>query len=259
MHKHIVYVLAGIACAASAQLSAAGGCSARSGDELVPLVELYTSEGCSSCPPADRWLSAQYAKPDANYLAFHVDYWDDIGWPDRFASSAYSQRQRKRVGVTGGSTVYTPQVMLGENVRANWHNAGAWSASLRQAASSPPGADLVLSIEPAANGLRASVGATARGKAGNRARLWLAEYSDNQSTAVKAGENRGVTLKHDRVVRRLSGPWALDDAGAMRSIQLSGDAANTGLTAFVQDADGRILQSLDLNPGRCEAASAPEG
>jgi len=68
-------------------------CSARSGDLRTPLVELYTSEGCSSCPPADRWLSARARASDANWLAFHVDYWDDIGWPDRFASPLFSQRQ----------------------------------------------------------------------------------------------------------------------------------------------------------------------
>ncbi len=67
--------------------SAAELCSVRSGAQTMPLVELYTSEGCSSCPPADRWLSQRLASDgDAtNWLAFHVDYWDDLGWPDRFA------------------------------------------------------------------------------------------------------------------------------------------------------------------------------
>ncbi len=256
MHTKFAFLFAGLALTAVAQVAAAAGCAVRSGEQLVPLVELYTSEGCSSCPPADRWLSTQHAKPEANFLAFHVDYWDDIGWPDRFASSAFSQRQRKRVGAAGGSTVYTPQVMLGANVRANWHDAGAWTSALRQAKSTPPGAELALTLAPASKGMRATVSATPRG-AGSRARLWLAEYADGQSTAVKAGENRGATLKHDRVVRRLSGPWSFDDKGTSRSILVGGDPETTGLTAFVQDSDGRVLQSLDLDLAKCDSVPAP--
>lgn len=110
---------------ASSNVVAAETCAARSGAQTVPLVELYTSEGCSSCPPADRWLSRSLRSDAANFLAFHVDYWDDIGWPDRFASPAYSQRQRQRVAATGSRTVYTPQVMAGTHVQANWHKPGA--------------------------------------------------------------------------------------------------------------------------------------
>src|SRR6476660_7347868 len=74
--------------------AAADRCAAASGSRVQPLVELYTSEGCSSCPPADRWLSAHASDTGASWLAFHVDYWDSLGWPDRFASAAWSRRQR---------------------------------------------------------------------------------------------------------------------------------------------------------------------
>src|SRR5262245_48265099 len=111
---------------ACSNAQAADICRAQSGKTTQPLVELYTSEGCSSCPAADRWLSQRFARGDANYLAFHVDYWDEIGWPDRFGSPTYSQRQRTRVGATGSHTVYTPQVMLGESVNAPWSRERAW-------------------------------------------------------------------------------------------------------------------------------------
>ena len=75
------------------QAQAAGSCSARSGPSVAPVVELYTSEGCSSCPPADVWLSRLKADPGVVALAFHVDYWDRLGWKDRFASPVYTQRQ----------------------------------------------------------------------------------------------------------------------------------------------------------------------
>ena len=85
-----------------------------SGNKPVSLIELYTSQGCSSCPPADRWLSS--LNDDENLwskfvpMAFHVDYWDYIGWKDPFASKEYSQRQRRYAGEYGESTVYTPGV-----------------------------------------------------------------------------------------------------------------------------------------------------
>ena len=105
-------------------------CSTTSGDQIIPLVELYTSEGCSSCPPADRWLSTQLARKDINLLAFHVDYWDSIGWKDRFASPAYSQRQRERVNAAGADTVYTPQVMVGRDVRTSWQSSARFDSAL---------------------------------------------------------------------------------------------------------------------------------
>lgn len=91
----------------------AGECSAKSDASTVPLLELYTSEGCSSCPPADKWLSG--LKPDPKKLiplAFHVDYWDYIGWKDKFSKAEYSDRQRKTAAYAGAGYVYTPQFVL---------------------------------------------------------------------------------------------------------------------------------------------------
>ena len=94
---------------------AASACRAESGAKLVPLVELYTSEGCDSCPAADRWLSMHFpaGRPgDAIALAFHVDYWDRLGWKDRFASPAYTARQSDAMRANRAKFVYTPQVVL---------------------------------------------------------------------------------------------------------------------------------------------------
>src|SRR5271155_1572909 len=86
----------------------------------VSLLELYTSEGCSSCPPAEEWLSKLKENPrlwkDYVPVAFHVDYWDGLGWPDRFASPAYTQRQRSYAQVWGGDTVYTPELVVDGHV-----------------------------------------------------------------------------------------------------------------------------------------------
>ena len=87
--------------AASGPASAQPTCSATSGATAPLVVELYTSEGCSSCPPADRWLSTLKGRPDVLALAFHVNYWDRLGWPDRFASVEATERQHKLAQLAG--------------------------------------------------------------------------------------------------------------------------------------------------------------
>lgn len=229
---------------------AADGCAARSGSRATPLVELYTSEGCSSCPPADRWLSRHFDDGEANFLAFHVDYWDAMGWPDRFASPVYSQRQRQRVGALGGDTVYTPQVMVGDEVRVPWRSEAGFGQALRDAGG-PARAGLALELRRQDGQLRAQLGAARSDGADGAAEVWLAQYVDGQTTNVRAGENRGVTLHHDRVVRHLWGPWPLRDAPLARTQPLPATTGAWGLIAFVADQRGRILQSLDLSARAC--------
>src|SRR5258707_14920888 len=94
---------------------AAPDCTVRSGPNTAALIELYTSEGCSSCPPADQWLSsfARGRRALVVPIAFHVSYWDYIGWKDAYAEARFGERQRERAKASGASMVYTPQVMIG--------------------------------------------------------------------------------------------------------------------------------------------------
>ncbi len=241
----------------NAQTATPGSCSAQSGPRTVPLVELYTSEGCSSCPPADRWLSQRFASEDANFLAFHVDYWDDIGWPDRFASPRFSARQRMRVSAAGERTVYTPQVMVGDAVRTSWSRSGEWDRILQQSRV-PAGAAISLRLDRTAAGWQAAVGAApvAGAASADGAQLWLAQYVDGETTQVRAGENRGETLAHDRVVRELFGPWNLDSKAQSRQQPLEIEGGDWGLTAFVQTDSGEILQSVNLHASDCVAGAA---
>src|SRR5450755_245951 len=103
-----------------ADARAAGACSAHSARTATPVVELYTSEGCNSCPPADRWLSRLKADPDVVALAFHVDYWDRLGWKDRFASAAFTERQATQQASNGARFSYTPQVVVDGQDRKDW-------------------------------------------------------------------------------------------------------------------------------------------
>ena len=107
-----------------ALLAKPADCVAISPSTRTALVELYTSEGCNSCPPADRWLSRQTEREwDARQvvaLAFHVDYWDRLGWKDRFAQPAFSARQRALAAQQGSRTVYTPQVLVSGRSLPQW-------------------------------------------------------------------------------------------------------------------------------------------
>ncbi|WP_057657314.1 DUF1223 domain-containing protein [Pseudoxanthomonas dokdonensis] len=231
-------------------------CAARSGAQRVPLVELYTSEGCSSCPPADHWLSTQLPAQQANFLAFHVDYWDDIGWPDRFASPAYSNRQRQRVASAGGDTVYTPQVMVGAEVNGNWRSRSLWQATLAAEQRQAPGVALALQMTRTDDGWRVGIGATGLAADVPNARLWLARYVNGQLTQVRAGENQGRQLRHDRVVTGLLGPWPLSAGTLSQQAMLPASTGDDwGIVAFAQTADGQILQSLQLAASDCGPSS----
>lgn len=245
-----------------AVLAAEPACRVRSGAERVPLVELYTSEGCSSCPPADRWLSRQVAAggQGAHWLAFHVDYWDDLGWPDRFAAPAHAARQRARVAAAGKRAVYTPQVMVGTQTAAMWRTRGPFARSL-DAGRGPARAGLALRLDrQAEDGPHLSVGGVLTGPSrpahapGHAPALWVAETRDGLGTDVRAGENAGTRLEHDRVVMRLWGPWSLQPAPVAQRIALDSrmPAPGTAWTAFVQAEDGEVLQSLRLQADGCD-------
>jgi hypothetical protein len=245
---------------AGVDASAATGsmCHAATGPQRGALVELYTSEGCSSCPPADRWFADQAATADPlklSLLAFHVDYWDSIGWPDRFGSGTFSQRQHDRVANAGSSAVYTPQVMLGQRVGLPW-GTPAVSFALRaiNAQASPLALDL--SATPGTGGVDVSLKALPiAGGALPNGVLYLALYENGLSTQVKAGENNGVLLHHERVVRQLLGPYPLSGTQWSRVLHVptphDAQTDRLGLTAFVQSGPGETLQALSLPLATC--------
>ncbi len=247
-------------CAAAASAGEAeSGCRAESGATTLPLVELYTSEGCNSCPPADRWLAETFApsgRVQAVALAFHVDYWDRLGWPDRFARAEWSARQEAIARTGGGTVVYTPQVVLQGRDFPTWRSTNA-ARELARAASRPPRASV--DVGARVDGRRVVVAASARvpataDRAG--ARLVVAYADSGHVTGVKRGENAGVTLTHDHVVRALATSGVADASGALRaevSFSRPADAgAHPRVVAFVERGDAReILQSVALPLERC--------
>ena len=255
-----LHVLALALCAAVATARAAEPeCRATSGERTLPLVELYTSEGCSSCPPADRWLSrALAAGNDAGpaALAFHVDYWDRLGWPDRFARAEWSARQQAIARDARTAVVFTPQVLLQGRDFAAWRGAEA-ARALAQAASIPARADIAIDASP--GGTAVAVVATARVRDAAQwsgARLVVAYVDSGHVTEVRRGENAGATLVHDHVVRALVAGGAADASGALRleaTFELPADAGrDPRLVAFVErGATREVLQALPLALERC--------
>jgi hypothetical protein len=227
----------------------------RSGSRVQPVVELYTSEGCDSCPPADRWFSGlQLEKQGVVPLAFHVDYWDYIGWKDRFARADFAERQRDIVRRRGGRTVYTPQVMMnGQDIRAT-SNSGLETAT-REASAKPATLELAMAAKPAGNRLDIDLQLSVpQGRAPTGTKLYLAITESSLSSRVTAGENKGALLKHDHVVREFVGPieWPTADGrdgrAALRhslTIQPSWQREALTLVAFADDnRTGEVLQSL---------------
>jgi hypothetical protein len=228
-------------------------CEARSPEHTVALLELFTSEGCSSCPPADRWLSglkgADKTGSTVVPLALHVDYWDYIGWKDVFAQPGFAARQEQQARA-GNTPVYTPQFFVQGRPYRLPSSADGFGRDVAAIARKPPGADIALFLGQVADG-KLSFKFTARlRQADTPAGIFVALYENGLTTSVKAGENRGATLHHDFVVREWIGPIAIPPGGSTEramSFSLPRDrpSANFGVAAFVQNARTfEVVQAL---------------
>ena len=215
------------------------------------LVELYTSEGCSSCPPADKWLSS-LKEENAVPLALHVDYWNDLGWRDRFSNPLFSKRQTNIVRRSNGRAIYTPQIAIDGKDFGKWRNHELFSRSVRAISSRPAQAHIRLAANQtqASSWLVSFEGQVTRRH--GRAEAYLALYENGLESSVGSGENKGATLRHDRVVRAWVGPMPIGSDGRV-ALQLTVNPlpgmqfARSGVAAIVEDMDsGEVLQVLAL-------------
>jgi hypothetical protein len=255
MHCATFHCLAVFAVAALPSFAAGDACESRSAAARVAVLELYTSEGCNSCPPADRWLSALPAKgftPDRLIpLAFHVDYWDQLGWPDRMAKTQFSVRQRMQANRNRSSVIYTPQLLLNGADYRSLFSDGDFGDRLDTLNRLPAAADLILRQHPTAAGVELDLDVRlAHAATGSTAKTYVAITENRLQSAIKAGENRGKLLHHDFVVREFAGPFPPDAAGRLHwksALALHPDwkRPDLALVAFVQDEhSGDILQAL---------------
>lgn len=215
-------------------------CHAASPPTLTPVLELYTSEGCSSCPPADRWLSTLKAAASAGKVvpqAFHVGYWDYIGWVDRFATPAHTTRQREIASLNRLRSIYTPQLV---------RNAQDWQDYAKALESTEPARASIALSRSAAGAYEATVTPLAGANA------WSAYWTVTEhghSSKVKAGENAGETLAHDFVVRQYVPVGDYQGAQRLSFRAIAGEAGfarQINLVVF-DKATGKPLQALSLS------------
>lgn len=243
MPINLRWILAAVA--ATTLHAHAGTCTVKSPPTVTPLVELYTSEGCSSCPPADRWLSTLKGRPDVVALAFHVDYWDRLGWTDRFASPMFTQRQYEQLAVNGSRFAYTPQVVVNGRDQKSWPRT--------RVVASPEASPVSIELtRDDADRLLAKVSPV--GDAPMRLAAFWAVTESGHRTSVKAGENEGATLEHDFVVRDYERVQAWTGTRAQpatlsHSIRLPQDAGRERRASLVvvDATSGRPLQAVTLS------------
>lgn len=232
-------------------VASAAGCDVHSGAATAALVELYTSEGCSSCPPADERLGhlRTLLPPDSQAiaLALHVGYWDYLGWNDPYAQDVFAQRQEWLVHVNRHSAVYTPHFFVSGTELDLAPASLARAVSKVNAVPAAAGIGLQASLVNGALALRADATTADRARP---AALYLAVTENALTSKVARGENGGATLHHDHLVRAWLGPIALS-AGALhveREIVLpaSWKRAQLDVVAFVQDPQtGEVLQAVN--------------
>jgi hypothetical protein len=228
----------------------AADCTVRSGTTTNALVELYTSEGCSSCPPAEQWLSQFARKPGSGVvpIAFHVHYWDYIGWKDIYADPRHTERQRAFAEATKARSVYTPQVIVAGNDFPRWSSERAFAEAARAAQSRKPAAAIEITSRRAAGGaVEGRVSASIAESVKAPLALVVAVTQDGITSRPNAGENKGETLAQNFVVRdvaEFAGSTAI--AGDFRFAPKAGwNAERLSLVAYVRDPrSGRVLQAL---------------
>jgi hypothetical protein len=204
------------------------------------LVELFTSQGCSSCPPADALLGELAGRPGVFALAWHVDYWDGLGWKDRFSSADATQRQYDFAKRLGLGSVYTPQLVIDGVTETVGSDAGAADAAIKAAAAHPvEGPSLALESGPDGHQrIALGDGPNSTGS------VWLIGYDRQQTTPVGRGENAGRSLTEYQVVRRATrlGAWT----GAAVSFPLPTKEGEGELVVVEPDSPGPMLAVRDI-------------
>lgn len=242
MPNPTIKALCAIGLVAAAWLSEGHARDARAATLALPVViELFTSQGCSSCPPADALLE-DYAKRDGVIaLSFHVDYWDYLGWKDRFASADFSARQRQYARVRGDGSVYTPQAV----VNGRHQVVGSRVAGLEEAVSDAQSATGGrVEIEAVITGTKLDIRVKPQKSGRTEADVLLAVVQPAATVKVERGENSGRTITYRNIVRQLTriGRWDGTAAALTEPLPAADGFGNASYVVLVQQAEaGPIL------------------
>jgi hypothetical protein len=208
--------------------------------ERVVVVELYTSQGCSSCPPADALLGELAQREDVIALAFHVDYWDYIGWVDEFGNPDHTRRQKGYAHAAGQRTIYTPQMIVGGRDHVVGYKPMQLGKYIQIHQDFPEGVQVALTrasdrVEIAVQPVEGTPAAE----------ILLLRYRPSAEVAIRRGENAGRTLSYHNIVTSMERLDVWDGAGEWRrSVALEGDEP---VVVLVQAEDyGPILSAARL-------------
>jgi hypothetical protein len=205
------------------------------------VVELYTSQGCSSCPPADAVLAGLAARDDVIALALHVDYWDYIGWKDTFADPAYSRRQRAYAQAAGASTVYTPQMIVGGMDHVVGIRAEEVEALIRRYGAGPA----PVTLDLARTGGQVQVRARAAAPLANGAVVQLVRYRARERVEIVLGENAGRAIDYANIVTAWT-PVADWDGRTDLSLTLEAPGTDSVAVIVQEPGPGPILAAEAL-------------
>jgi hypothetical protein len=230
-------------------------CQAQSSPEQKTLVELYTSDGCSSCPPANQWLSSVLASGHSSIIpvSLHVTYWNYLGWQDAYSNQFFDQRQNWYAGRASNNFPYTPELFRNGREWQGWRGRG--NTSDRESIAPPAPVTLAMDLRHVTTGsldVQVTIRQQQAGALPQNAnpQLVVFLYEDGVVEHPDAGELRGERLRHDHVVRA----WKTVDrpqfqqANALQFVlPPDTDAARSGLVAFLQDrTSGAVFQAIDL-------------
>ncbi len=231
-------------------LAALGASPVAAGDATpLAVVELFTSQGCSSCPAADKVLGELAGRPGIVALSLPVDYWDYLGWRDTLAEHAFTERQRAYAAARGDGQVYTPQVVVNGMVHAVGSRMAEIEAAVETSRQKLGAAVTSLVVKYEGEAIVVEVGAAPAGSAVNDGRILMAVTERQVPVEITKGENRGKTIVYHNVVRKLAevGRWT----GAAQSMRLEKadlmPAGTDGCVALLQEgAAGPILAAAQL-------------
>jgi hypothetical protein len=199
--------------------------------EPVVVIELYTSQGCSSCPPADEFVAMLASDPRILPLALHVDYWDYIGWADKFASPQFTDRQRDYARAIGSRTIYTPQLIIGGTDRIEGFSPQETSDRLRAHLALEPEITLTVQRE----GDRVVIRALADPPLEGAVRVQLVRYKPEETVLIERGENAGKTITYHNIVTS----WQrLDDWSGQAPLEMTVPFPGAEPGAVILQADG---------------------
>jgi hypothetical protein len=234
----------------TAGLVIALGTGVAGASETRAVFELFTSQGCSSCPPADELAADLARQPGTVVLSLPVDYWDYLGWKDTLASPAFTKRQKAYAAARGDRNVYTPQIVVNGLVHVVGSDNAALKVATKEAGARSSVLDTKVSIKAADGGFAVAIG-EASGVAGE---VWLMATESKAKVAIGRGENSGHSVTYTNVVRSMTKLG--DYAGKAVSLPVSADMIGTngvdGFAVLVQAVDdgkpGAILGAAAHSP-----------